>query len=82
MSKLLYDHELQEKPHNLKSKQQCMSLVRLINRMARNAVMVSKEVEVTPISSPPRPNIQLMENMSLPGYSMGGFGANVITNTY
>jgi hypothetical protein len=50
--------------------------------MARNAVMVSKEVEVTPTPSPPKHSIQLMENMSLPGYSMGGFGANVITNTY
>ena len=44
--------------------------------------MVSKEVEVTPTPSPPKHSIQLMENMSLPGYSMGGFGANVITNTY
>jgi hypothetical protein len=50
--------------------------------MARNAVMVSKEVEVTPTPSPPKPTMQFMDSMSHPGYSMGGFGANVITNTY
>lgn len=48
MAELLHAHDLAEKLHPLKSKQECMSLVRLINRMTRNALLVSKEVE--PIS--------------------------------
>jgi len=46
MTDLLALHDLQEKAHPMKSKQECMSLVRLINRMTRNALLVTKEVEV------------------------------------
>ena len=51
----------------MKSKQECMSLVRLINRMARNALLVSKEVE------PVMTAVEVVDEEYKHGYSNGHY---------